>query len=150
LILEAGDCQRTTCGTGIYHSVFNHLDDRDLVVVQFWVTPELAYLRPSVEHWELADESRRGRWALIASPQGRDSSMRIHQDVDVLTARLHLGQQLEYRLHLRHHAWLQVTRGSLVVNGIPVSQGDGVAISEEPLVLLHGGEDCEVVFFDLG
>jgi redox-sensitive bicupin YhaK (pirin superfamily) len=150
LILEAGDCQRTSCGTGIEHSVFNHLPDRPLVVLQCWITPEVPELTPSVEHWEADEGFRRGRWALVASPQGREGSMLIHQDVDVLTTCLELGQQLEYHLHPRHHAWLQVTQGALVVNGRPVSQGDGLAISQEPLVLLHGGGDCEVLLFDMG
>lgn len=150
LILEAGDCQRTSCGTGIHHSVYNHSGDRDLVVLQCWVSPQFEGLTPSVDHWEAEDHTRRGVWARIAAPGAPEGSMHIHQDVLLSTTRLGPGQQLEYRMHPRRHAWLQVTRGALVVNGRPVRRGDGVAISEEPLVLLHGSEECEVLFFDMG
>lgn len=149
LLLEAGDCQRATCGTGIVHSVYNHLPDRDLVVLQFWVTPEVAGLSPSAEHWERPDDQRRGRWALVASRSGRTGSMHIHRDVDVHTTRLSAGQELEYELRPGRHLWIQVTRGALEVSGRPVHGGDGVAVSDEPGVRLRGGGDCEVVLLDM-
>lgn len=150
VLLEAGDFQRATCGAGIEHSVYNHSEDDELRVLQCWVKPHTPGLAPSVDHWEAADSARRNHWALVASPGGRDGSMHIHRDADVLTARLDEGAELEYLLRPGRHAWMQVTQGALAVNGEAVEAGDGVAVSAERGVWLEGRRPCEVLLFDLG
>lgn len=148
LLLESGDFQRATCGTGICHAVYNHSEDSDLVVLQCHLEPRRAGLEPSVEHWERPDASRRNRWALVASPERDDGAMLIHQDVRIQTARLDGGARLEYLLPAGHHAWMQVTQGTLEVNGREVFVGDGVAASDEEGLWLEAQEPCEVLLFD--
>ncbi len=149
ILLEEGDFQLTSCGSGIEHSVYNHNDNEDLVVYQFWVTPNYRGLVPQVDHWELPDHARRGRWALVATPEGDPGSMMIHRDVSIWTARLDPGQELDYAFPDGRHGWLQVTQGSLELGKKKLYQGDGVAIMDEPGFVIKGRELSEVVFFDL-
>ena len=150
LLLEAGDFQRATCGTGIEHAVYNHADDANLVVLQCHIKPRQEGLDPAVDHWDRPDSERRNRWALVASPGDDEDAMFIHQDVRIHTARLDGGSKLEYMLEPGHHAWMQVTQGSLEVNGQGISAGDGVAASNEEGLWLESQDPCEVLLFDFG
>lgn len=148
LLLESGDFQRATCGTGIEHAVYNHSDEANLVVLQCHFQPRQAGLEPCVDHWERPDAERRNKWALVACPEAGDGSMLIHQDVRIQTARLDGGAKLEYMLRPGHHAWMQVTQGSVEVNGQVASAGDGVAASDEEGLWLEAQDPCEVLLFD--
>lgn len=150
-LLEAGDAQVASCGTGIVHSVYNACPESTLRVLQFWIQPERGGLPPTLHHWDDPDFARRrGRWALVASRGGRDGSMPIRRDVDVHAARLEAGDALEYRIHPGRHLWLQIPGGTATLNGEHhVVAGDGVAVNDESRIELTTETACDVLLFDL-
>jgi redox-sensitive bicupin YhaK (pirin superfamily) len=149
-VLRAGDVQRMTAGTGVTHSEFNHSQTDPLHFLQIWVLPEKQGLEPGYEEKTISTDEKRGKLRLLASPDGRDGSLRIHQDVNVYASILTEGDSLEHTLAAGRHAWLQVARGILKLNGETLGQGDGASVSEETALRLegHSGE-TEILLFDL-
>lgn len=146
-LLEAGDAQRATCGTGIEHSVFNASKEAPMAVLQCWFKPLEAGLTPSLEHWECSDRSRRGQWRLVASPRARSGSMQIHQHVEVYTGRWEANQRVEFLFQPGEKAWVQVTRGALDLAGREVHAGDGISILEEEKLELLSHTESELLLF---
>jgi redox-sensitive bicupin YhaK (pirin superfamily) len=148
--IRPGDVQRMTAGTGVLHSEFNQSKEEAVHFLQIWILPARPGLEPGYEQRSFPAEERRGRLRLVASPDGRDGSVAIHQD-----ARLHatlLGPDEEASLPLAagRHAWVQVARGEVDLNGERLRAGDGAAMSGEKAVSLRGRGDAEVLVFDLG
>lgn len=148
-VLRAGEMQRMTAGTGILHSEYNPSSTEPVHLYQVWILPERKGLTPGYEQKRFDPEARRGPWQVVAARDGRDGSMIIHQDAQVLLAGLEPGQQLAYALQPGRHAWLQVTRGSLTVNSVDLSSGDGLAVSDERNLTLQAAAPAEVMLFDL-
>ncbi len=148
-VIEPGDIQRMSAGTGVTHSEYNH-SGRDLVhLLQIWVLPETQSLEPSYEEKHFDPGSRQGRLRLVASRDGRDESVLIHQDVDMYAALVNDGDRLEHTLAAGRGAWLQVVRGDLEVNRQSVGAGDGIALADEAVVAIEAASAAEVVLFDL-
>ncbi len=144
-----GEIQRMTAGTGIVHSEANGSESEDMRLLQIWIEPEQMGLEPGYEQTAFGDEELRNRLRVVASRDGRDGSVRIHQDATVLVGRLDAGAAVEYRVGAGRGIWVQVAGGSVVVNGEQLKDGDGAATEGEAAVRIAGVEAAEVLVFDL-
>lgn len=147
--LRPGDVQRMSAGTGVTHSEFNASSSEPVHFLQIWLLPERPGLTPGYEQKHFAAAERQGRLRLLASPEGNDGSLTIHQDVRLYGALLDAGQKAELPLAPGRHAWVQVARGTLKVNGHTLQAGDGAALSAEDQLALEGVHPAEVLVFDL-
>jgi len=147
--IRPGEVQRMSAGTGISHSEFNHSKTEPVHFLQIWIVPDETGLLPGYEQKALPLDKNRGRWTLIASKEGRDGSVTVHQDVDLSVALLPAGQEVTYRLKPGRHAWLQAACGSVTLNGATLSAGDGAAVSQEEILEIRAVETAEILLFDL-
>ncbi len=147
-LVKPGEIQRMTAGTGITHSEMNPLDE-ELHLLQIWIVPERLGLEPGYEQRSFADADRRGRLLRIASPDGADGSVKIHQDVSLYTALLEPGERVAHALAPGRHAWLQLVRGEVEVGGERLRAGDGCAVSDEKVVEVVARAPAELLLFDL-
>jgi redox-sensitive bicupin YhaK (pirin superfamily) len=138
-----------TAGTGVRHSEMNASKTEPVHFYQIWILPEAESIAPGYEQKLFAPEEKSGRLRLVASHDGREGSLKIHQDVSVYNALLKSGEAVEHRLGAGRHAWLQVVRGSVELNGNVLGAGDGAAVSEETSLAIRAGEDAEIILFDL-
>jgi quercetin 2,3-dioxygenase len=148
-VIRPGDVQRMSAGTGVRHSEFNASPSAPVHFLQIWIEPARRGIAPGYEQKAFADADKRGRLRLVASPDGAEDSLTIHQDARLYATVLAPGQAVEHRPARGRHAWVQVTRGTLMVNGEPLAHGDGAAISDEATVSLVGETDAEALLFDL-
>src|ERR671922_1501693 len=140
-----GDVQRMSAGSGVRHSEFNHEKHGVTHFLQIWIEPSVTGIPPSYEQKHFKPADKRGRLRLIASPDGRDGSVTIHQDALVHASLLERGERASYTLRPRRHAWLQVARGSVQLNGHGLREGDGAAISDETRVDVEAEDSSEVL-----
>jgi quercetin 2,3-dioxygenase len=149
-VIRPGDVQRMSAGSGIRHSEFNHSKSDPVHFLQIWLLPEREGISPSYEQKNFADSEKRGRLRLVASHDGRDGSVVIHQDADLYASLLNAGEQVTHALRAGRGAWLQVVRGAVNVNGQALRAGDGAAVSGEPaLIVAATSNDTEILLFDL-
>jgi redox-sensitive bicupin YhaK (pirin superfamily) len=148
-VIRPGDVQRMSAGTGVTHSEFNASDVAPVHFLQIWVLPERNGLKPSYEQKPFSDEEKRGRLRLVGSRNGRDSSVTIHQDVDLYATRLSEGEQVSHQLAHDRKGWIQVAQGSAVLNNERLQPGDGVAIEGPATITLTGSSNAEVLLFDM-
>ncbi len=148
-VIRAGDVQRMTAGTGIYHSEFNPSEDGPVHLLQIWLLPEELNLRPGYEQRSAAELAGGGPLRLLASRDGRDGSVTVRQDADLFAARLGAGEAVTHRLRPGRGAWVQVTRGAVELNGRPLRPGDGAAVEDEAELRLTAAEPAEALVFDL-
>jgi redox-sensitive bicupin YhaK (pirin superfamily) len=148
-VLRAGELQHMTAGTGVRHSEFNPSDQQEVHLYQIWLLPERKGLQPSYEQKAFSDEQKRGALRLVASPTGEHGSLTIHQDARLYLSRLKSEETVAHTLKPGRHAWLQVLRGTVALNGHPLSPGDGAAVSEEEKLEIKAQDDAEVMLFDL-
>ena len=145
-IIRPGEVQRMSAGTGVLHSEVNPSRDQSVHLLQIWLLPDRRGLKPEYEQKAFPAEERAGRLRLVASPDGSDGSLTIHQDAKILAGTIR--DSVQYDLQPGRYAWLQVARGSLDLNGQTLNAGDGAAIENEPALTLRG-KDAEVLLFDL-
>lgn len=148
-VLRPGEFQRMSAGTGITHSEFNPSDSEPCHLYQIWLFPARQGIAPSYEQKRFSDEEMHNRLRLVASPTAAEGSLMIHQDASIFLAKLEAGQQVIHAMAQGRHAWLQVLRGSVSLNGSDLSTSDGAAVSDEPTLRIQGGQDAEVMLFDL-
>jgi quercetin 2,3-dioxygenase len=148
-VLRPGEFQRMSAGTGITHSEFNPSADEPVHLYQIWLLPESRGIEPSYEQKWFAEEERRNRLRLVASRDGAEGSLRIHQDARIYLATLEEGYEVKHALAERRHAWVQVLRGAVTVNGVELGAGDGAGVSDEREVVIVGRGEGEVMVFDL-
>lgn len=149
-VIRRNEIQRMTAGTGIRHSEANSSKDEKVHLLQIWILPERKNLEPGYEQKHFPPEERQGKLRLMASRAGGDGSVKINQDVKVYSSILTSDEELSYELEGDRHAWIQMVKGSLEVNGETLEQGDGAAISEENILNLRALEDeTEFLLFDL-
>jgi quercetin 2,3-dioxygenase len=149
-VIQPGDVQRMSAGTGVLHSEFNGSTTHDVVhFLQIWILPERPGLQPSYEQKTFRPEERRGRLREVASRQGRNGSITVHQDVSVYASILGPGERAELTLAIGRHAWVQVARGSLHLSGQLLQEGDGARVSEEQRLDFRGDRETEFLVFDL-
>jgi quercetin 2,3-dioxygenase len=148
-VIEPGEMQRMTAGTGILHSEHNPSADEPVHLLQIWLLPERRGLTPGYEQRDFPAAGRRGRLQLLAARDGRDGAVTIHQDVEVLAAELQPGEVVAHALRPGRAAWVQVTRGALAVNGRTLRAGDGAAVEGEAAVRLAAEGEASLLLFDL-
>jgi quercetin 2,3-dioxygenase len=148
-IIRAGELQRMTAGTGIRHSEFNPSSSVPLHLYQIWILPDRQGHAPSYVQRAIQPAGGASSQQLIASRDGRDGSLTIHQDAKILLGTLEPGQSQVYSLEPSRHAWIQVVYGSVQMNSQVLSTSDGAAVSGEPSVRLEAGESAQVMLFDL-
>ena len=148
-VIRPGDVQRMSAGTGVTHSEFNASKTEPVHLLQIWMFPERKGIKPSYEQKAFSEADKRSRLRLVASPDGRDGSVTIHQDNEMYATVLRKGETVRHELKPERHAWVQVARGSVKLNGQELAEGDGAAISEEKAIELAGVKDAELLLFDL-
>lgn len=148
-VIRPGDLQRMTAGTGVSHSEANPSSEDSVHLLQIWIMPQERGLKPGYEQTFFSDEQKQGRLCLIASADGRDGSVTVHQDVSVYAAVLDKSQAVNHQLAPNRHAWIQVARGAVAINGEVLDQGDGASISGESQLTVTGSKRAEVLLFDM-
>ena len=148
-VLRPGEFQRMSAGTGITHSEFNPSPTESVHLYQIWLFPERNGIEPSYEQKRFAEEERRNRLRLVASRDAAEGSLLIHQDARIYLSSLDAGQKVSHELAPGRHAWLQVLRGSISLNGESLNVSDGAAVSDESSLTITANADAEVMLFDL-
>jgi redox-sensitive bicupin YhaK (pirin superfamily) len=146
--IHAGEMQRITAGSGITHSERNASSSEAVHFYQIWILPERKALSPSYEQKTFDPAARQGQWQVVASPDGRDGALTIHQDATLLLARLSEGKSLSHALSEGRAGWVQVIRGSVVIEGNSLETGDAAAVKSSALDI-RCQSDAEVLLFDL-
>lgn len=147
--LRPGEFQRISAGTGIAHSEFNPSEDEPTHFYQIWLLPQSKGLPPSYEQKRFDESELQGQLRLVASPEGEQGALTIHQDTRIYLSRLAASSQVTFDIPSGRHAWLQVLRGSLTLNGQPLDTSDGAAVSDETQLAIAATSDTEVMLFDL-
>jgi hypothetical protein len=148
-VIRPGDVQKMSAGTGVRHSEYNHSEDEVVHLLQIWIVPDEANIRPGYQQKRYEEEEKRGRLRLIVSPDGSEDTITIKQDARVFAAILEADQQIVHEIQPERHAWVQVARGAVEINGKPLNQGDGAAASNEPQLTIISREPAEILLFDL-
>ena len=148
-VLHYGDVQRMSAGTGVRHSEFNHNADEKVHFLQIWIQPSQVGIPPSYEEKNFTVESKLGNLRLIASNDGREGSVLIHQDASIFATILRSGDAVEHKLAAGRIAYVHVIRGDVTVNGTALKGGDALKLTAEELVTLGNATDAEVLVFDL-
>ena len=148
-VIVPGDVQRMSAGTGVLHSEMNPSASKPVHFLQIWLMPAQRGIEPSYEQKTFPPIEKQGRLRLVAAPDARDGALTIHQDVDLYSGVFTAGEGTRVELRPGRHAWVQVVRGALTLNGEKLDQGDGAAVSDESALDLKATEDAEVLVFDL-
>ncbi len=149
-VLRASEFQRMSAGTGITHSEFNPSDSEPVHLYQIWLLPDRKGIKPSYEQKRFPEDGRNNRLQLVASWNAVDGSLLIHQDARVFLGNVDSEAKIEYELEAGRHAWLQVLRGSITLNGNELDTSDGAAVSDEAVIEVLAVTDAEVMLFDMG
>lgn len=148
-VIRYGDVQRMSAGTGVRHSEFNHSRSEPVHFLQIWIIPSQRGIAPSYEEKHFAPDTKHGRLRLVGSPDGRDGSVLIHQDAWLYATILDGQDRIAHALKSGRGAYVHVIRGDVTVNGIALTGGDALKISNEAEVTLDHARDAEVLLFDL-
>ena len=144
--IRPGELQHMTAGSGIMHSEFNPSPKDPVHLLQIWITPERKGLKPEYEQLAFADADLRNQFGLVAGPK---APVTIRQDANLYIARLDKGKEAKHPIEAGRHAWVQVARGAVKVNGVELKAGDGAAVSKETEIRAEAKEPSEVLLFDL-
>jgi quercetin 2,3-dioxygenase len=148
-VIRPGDVQYMCAGTGVAHSEFNASDREAVHLYQIWMFPDKKGYQPVYDQKHFSEPDKRGKLRLLVSPDGRDGSVRVRQDNELYATVLKSGESVKHELKPGRHAYVQVARGSVTLNGKALDAGDGAAISAEKSIELTGVNDAEVLLFDL-
>ena len=145
-VIRPGELQHMTAGSGVMHSEFNPSPKDPVHLLQIWITPERKGLKPEYEQLSFADSDLRNQFGLVAGPKAPVTS---RQDASLYIARLDEGKEAKHAIEAGRHAWVQVARGTVKVNGVELKAGDGAAVSKETEIRAEARESSEVLLFDL-
>jgi quercetin 2,3-dioxygenase len=148
-VILPGDGQRMTAGSGIRHSEYNPSAIEKVHLLQIWIMPDKQGHEPGYEQKSFPEAEKRGKLRLIASHDGADGSVKINQDAKLFVTLLSSGDEVRHALAAKRHAWLQVAKGEVELNGKKLGQGDGAAVSDEKELAIKASEAAEVLLFDL-
>jgi quercetin 2,3-dioxygenase len=148
-VIRPHEWQRMTAGSGVRHSEFNASETERVHLLQIWILPEAENLAPGYEQKVFAPEEKTGKLRLVASPDGRENSLKINQNAAVYNSIVPAGETIEHRLETGRYVWLQVVKGELDLNGNKLSAGDGAAVSEEEVLTIKADAESEILLFDL-
>jgi redox-sensitive bicupin YhaK (pirin superfamily) len=149
-VIRPGDVQRMSAGTGVQHSEFNHSQSELVHFLQIWIVPDRQGLQPGYAEKNFPETEKRGRLRLVVSGDGRDGSIPIHQDADLYAALLKQDETVVHRFAPDRKGWIQVARGEVTANDVPLAAGDGAALADEDRLSIRASADAEVLLFDLG
>jgi redox-sensitive bicupin YhaK (pirin superfamily) len=147
-VIRPGNVQYMAAGSGVQHSEFNASPTDPVHLLQIWIRPNRTGLSPRYQEKSLG-EATPGRLQLVASSSGREDSIAINQDADLWIGRLQSGESVLHTLAPNRHAWIQVASGSVNLNGLPLSAGDGASVSGETSLRLSASHAAQVLLFDL-
>jgi quercetin 2,3-dioxygenase len=148
-VIRPGDVQRMSAGTGVQHSEFNASKSAVVHFLQVWIQPNVTGIAPGYEEKHFDAASKRGKLKLVASPDGRDGSVKIHQDAALYAALVDGAEKITHTLPAGRRAYVHVARGGISVNGQALAAGDAVKLSGEPVITLDKGQEAEVLLFEL-
>ncbi len=148
-MIRPGDVQRMSAGTGISHSEYNASQNEPVHFLQIWIVPDETDLAPGYEQKAFSLHKHQGTGTLVASKDGRDGSVTVHQNVDVWAARLSPEEQAVFSLKPNRGAWIQMARGAGMLNGTLLRAGDGAAANQEELLEIKAVDEAEFLMFDL-
>ena len=153
-IIRPGEVQRLSAGTGITHSEFNHSKTDAVHFLQIWFLPESKGIQPGYEQKAFPEADKQSQFRLVASRDGREHSVSLHQDVDMYVALLNQEtengkERIAFHPQSGRAQWIHIARGAVTLNGHQLEAGDGVAIREESEITLSNGQDAEVILFDM-
>jgi len=148
-VIRPGDVQRMSAGKGVTHSEYNPSKAELVHFLQIWIEPDVTGIRPSYEEKHFDASSKRGRLRLVASPDGREGSVTIHQDACLYAALIDGAEKITHPLASGRRAYVHVALGSLTVDGQPLVAGDALKIEKRTEIIFEKGDQCEVLLFDL-
>jgi redox-sensitive bicupin YhaK (pirin superfamily) len=148
-VIRPGEVQRMTAGSGIEHSEENNSPTDEVHLLQIWIRPNEKGLTPEYEQKSIPEKAEKNKLYMIASPVGGNGSLKIHQDVKLYSAIIGAGEKIEFELEKDRHAWVQVARGTVDLNGNQLKQGDGAGVSKETDLTISAEENSEILLFDL-
>ncbi len=149
-VIRRGELQLMSAGSGIQHSEFNPSERETAHFLQIWIMPEKKGLTPSYQQKLFHERERKNQAQLVVSHDGREGSLRIHQDANIYLAHLDEGAELTWSVQSGRGIWIQVTRGEVTIEGVQLSAGDGISIEKEKEILISGKSNGEFFIFDLG
>jgi redox-sensitive bicupin YhaK (pirin superfamily) len=147
--IRPGDVQRMSAGTGVTHSEYNASEQEPVHFLQIWILPESRNLPPSYEEKVFSAAEKRGRLRLVASRDGREGSVLIHQNASVYASLLEPGETVSHSLAAGRGAWLHLVSGAATLNGTMLSTGDGAAVENETALEIVATAPSELLLFDL-
>jgi redox-sensitive bicupin YhaK (pirin superfamily) len=147
--IPPGDVQRMSAGTGVMHSEFNHAADRTTHFLQIWIEPDVTGIAPGYEQKTVPVAKKRGTLRLVASPEGAQGSVTIHADARMYAGLFDGDESAELALDPSRKGYVHLVRGTLDVNGETLHAGDALLLAGEPRIALSGGNEAEVLVFDL-
>ena len=147
-IIRPGEFQYMAAGTGVQHSEFNPSQTEATRLLQIWIQPDRKGVAPRYTERNLA-KAETGKLHLVASKTGRNGSIEIHQDADLLLAKLESGQSVKHPLAANRHAWVHVAEGEVNINGEKLSGGDAMAVSDDRALEISATQPSQVLLFDL-
>jgi len=148
-VIRPGEVQRMTAGTGLTHSEFNPSDNEETRLLQIWIVPERQGLEPGYEQKRFAEGERKGRLRLVASRDGREGSVTIHQDAAIYAALLGEGEMVRHEVATGRGVWVHVVRGRVRLDDVALEEGDGAAVEQQAALELTGMLDAELLLLDL-
>jgi len=148
-VIRPGEIQFMRAGTGVTHSEFNASASEPVHFLQIWIVPDASGLRPRYDQKPFDSKAAAERFVLLAAKDGRDGAIEVHQDVSLWMTRLEKGETRALPLARNRHAWVHLARGAARVNGHPMEEGDGAAVTAESAVDAQGTAAAELLVFDL-
>jgi redox-sensitive bicupin YhaK (pirin superfamily) len=149
-VINAGEVQRMTAGSGVQHSEYNHSPSDELHLLQIWLFPEQKNLQPGYEQKTFSRDQKLNQLRLVASRDGRDGSITVHQKVSLYASILQAGTELEHKIDESHKIFVQVVSGDISINGQHLSAGDGLQLTDEKIASISCQNEAEFLLFDLG
>jgi len=148
-VIRPGEVQKMSAGWGVEHSEFNASADEPVHFYQIWIMPNRRRIEPEYGQKAFSNDERLGKLRLVVSPDGRDGSLKIHQDASLYASLLEPGVEVVHRLARGRFGWVQVARGEITVNGQELQEGDGASLTGEETVSLSASKSSEVLLFDM-
>ncbi len=148
-IISPGDAQKMSAGKGITHSEFNASKETPVHFLQIWIQPNKLGVDPSYEQKHIPIEKKQGVLKLLASSDGAEDSISIHQDARVYVSVLDSAQQIDYAISPTRKIYLHVAMGNIMLNDISLGGGDGARVVDEKRITLNGSDHAEIFLFDL-
>lgn len=148
-VIYPGEVQRMTAGTGMMHSEFNHSSSEPVHLLQIWILPDTLNLTPSYEQTAFPAAERQGQLRLVASRDGRDGAVTVHQDLNLYAGLIDNTERVSYQVKRDRYVWLHVAQGEISINNLVLSAGDAIAYAGDNLLELSSQSNGEVLLFDL-